>query len=81
MEDAPPPVAIKAKGSDGQTTSAAAQLRVAVTAKLGSMIGSETDEVLVDYVVVMLSHGRSSGLMVQDLDAFLGSKAQDFVAW
>ncbi len=81
MEDTPPPFIVKAKGPDGQPTPASTRLRKAVNEKLSSILGSHADDVFVDYVVVMLSHGRSSKLMTDDLDAFLGSNSEEFVDW
>jgi hypothetical protein len=59
----------------------AAQLRAAVKTKLSELIGNDTDDVLVEYVVVLVSHGKQQSQAIVDLEAFLGDESTAFVTW
>ena len=73
---APPPVEVVA-GSEGAT-----KLLRAVDAQLASFLGDTcTDEVLSEYIVVMVSHGKAKRACAAELDAFLGDNAGRFVEW
>jgi Ni,Fe-hydrogenase III component G len=59
----------------------AAELRAAVKTKLSELIGNDTDDVLVEYVVVLVSHGKQQSQAIVDLEAFLGDESTAFVTW
>ncbi|KAG0629582.1 hypothetical protein M758_1G114600 [Ceratodon purpureus] len=59
----------------------AAKLRECVKAKLSEYIGNYTDDVLVEYVVVLVGHGKERAQAVNDLEAFLGGDSDSFVSW
>lgn len=40
-----------------------------------------SDDVLSEYVIVMLAHGKTFEQVLSDLDAFLGDKAEKFTHW
>eukprot|EP01018_Ginkgo_biloba_P033105 Gb_00579 [translate_table: standard] len=59
----------------------AARLREAVKQKLSEFMGSYTDDVLAEYVAVLVCHGKHQDQAKKDLDAFLGDHSSAFVAW
>lgn len=59
----------------------AARLREAVKQKLAEFMGSYTDDVLAEYVAVLVCHGKQQDQAKRDLDAFLGDHSGAFVAW
>lgn len=63
-------------GGDG-----AAALRNTIMNKLSDFMGSYTDDVLAEYVVVLVSHGKQQAQAVKDLEAFLGDQSESFVTW
>eukprot|EP00898_Chlorokybus_atmophyticus_P004821 jgi/Chlat1/533/Chrsp103S00012 len=76
IEAIPPGIVVDPKGPTGEA------LRGPVRDRLTKDMGAYTDDVLVEYVLVMLSHGRSRSQMAQDLEAFLGAKpAESFSKW
>lgn len=58
----------------------AARLREAVKQKLEDFMGY-TDDVLAEYVAVLVCHGKQQDQAKRDLDAFLGNHSGAFVAW
>uniref|UniRef100_A0A7I4EYN4 PWI domain-containing protein n=1 Tax=Physcomitrium patens TaxID=3218 RepID=A0A7I4EYN4_PHYPA len=63
------------------SSSGAAKLRECVKEKLSEYIGNDTDDVLVEYVVVLVGHGKEKSHAVKDLEAFLGGGSESFVSW
>lgn len=63
-------------GGDGATA-----LRNTIMNKLSDFMGSYTDDVLAEYVVVLVSHGKQQAQAVKDLEAFLGDQSESFVTW
>lgn len=59
----------------------AASLRHAVMLKLSEFMGNYTDDVLAEYVVVLVGHGKQRAQAVKDLEAFLGERSEAFVIW
>ncbi|KAL2645487.1 hypothetical protein R1flu_013074 [Riccia fluitans] len=59
----------------------AIKLKDAVKAKLSEFMGSYTDDVLAEYVVVLVGHGKRQSQAIADLEAFLGDQSKEFVAW
>jgi hypothetical protein len=59
----------------------AAKLKAIVKAKLSEFIGNYSDDVLVEYVVVLVSHGKQPSQAIVDLEAFLGNESKAFVTW
>ncbi|EFJ28903.1 hypothetical protein SELMODRAFT_410730 [Selaginella moellendorffii] len=56
-------------------------LRGTVQTKLSEFMGSYTDEVLAEYVVVLVGHGKQQKQATADLEAFLGVQSEAFVSW
>ncbi|KAI5068222.1 hypothetical protein GOP47_0016567 [Adiantum capillus-veneris] len=63
-------------GSHGATV-----LRNNILNKLSEFMGSYTDDVLAEYVVVLVSHGKQRVQAIKDLEAFLGDRSEFFVTW
>ncbi|MCO5600563.1 hypothetical protein L7F22_054677 [Adiantum nelumboides] len=63
-------------GSDG-----AASLQKVILKKLTEFLGDYSDEVLAQYVLVLVAHGKQQAQAVKDLEAFLGDRSKSFVAW
>ncbi|KAH7438958.1 hypothetical protein KP509_04G038600 [Ceratopteris richardii] len=59
----------------------AAALRSTIMKKLSDFMGSYTDDVLAEYVVVLVSHGKQRAQAIKDLEAFLGDQSESFVTW
>ncbi|KAJ7540901.1 hypothetical protein O6H91_10G035400 [Diphasiastrum complanatum] len=57
------------------------RLRLAVKAKLTEFLEIYTDDVLAEYVVVLVGHGKQQAQATADLEAFLGDQTESFVAW
>ncbi|KAJ7551108.1 hypothetical protein O6H91_07G134400 [Diphasiastrum complanatum] len=60
---------------------AADRLRLTVKAKLKEFSQIYTDDVLSEYVVVLVGHGKQQAQATVDLEAFLGENTESFVAW
>ncbi|KAK3273643.1 hypothetical protein CYMTET_18130 [Cymbomonas tetramitiformis] len=59
-----------------------AALKKAITDKLVEYLGSYTDDVLAEYILVMIAHGKTKVQTENDLEAFLGEKnAVSFSTW
>ncbi|MCO5574874.1 hypothetical protein L7F22_028667 [Adiantum nelumboides] len=56
-------------------------LRNNILNKLSEFMGSCTDDVLAEYVVVLVSHGKQRAQAIKDLEAFLGDRSEFFVSW
>ncbi|MCO5564023.1 hypothetical protein L7F22_017678 [Adiantum nelumboides] len=56
-------------------------LRNNILNKLSEFMGSYTDDVLAEYVVVLVSHGKQRAQAIKDLEAFLGDRSEFFVSW
>lgn len=63
------------------SSAGAASLRHTVMMKLSEFMGSYTDEVLAEYVVVLVGHGKQRAQAIKDLEAFLGDQSEGFVTW
>ncbi|GLJ23624.1 hypothetical protein SUGI_0447400 [Cryptomeria japonica] len=63
------------------TSDGAARLREVIKQKLADFMGSYTDDVLAEYVVVLVCHGKHQDQAKKDLNAFLGDHSSAFVAW
>ncbi|KAG6545041.1 hypothetical protein Mapa_013735 [Marchantia paleacea] len=59
----------------------AIKLKDAVKTKLSEFMGSYTDDVLAEYVVVLVGHGKRQSQAIADLEAFLGDQSKAFVSW
>ncbi|KAK8953780.1 hypothetical protein KSP39_PZI002510 [Platanthera zijinensis] len=59
----------------------AARLRVAVSKKLLDFLGNYSDEVLAEYIVVLVCNGKHQTQARDDLQAFLGEESGTFVTW
>lgn len=60
---------------------AAIQLRRVVNRTLFDFMGNYTDDVLAEYIVVLVCNGKHQNQARDDLDAFLGEDSGKFVAW
>ncbi|XP_008809086.2 zinc finger CCCH domain-containing protein 14 [Phoenix dactylifera] len=58
-----------------------AKLRAAVSRKLFDFLGNYSDDVLAEYVVVLVCNGKNQNQARDDLEAFLGDESAKFVAW
>lgn len=75
-QSVPPPVAFEADSPAGL------RLRHAIQAKLPEFLGCEAENVLPEYICVLLSHGKSKANAAADLEAFLeAGGAARFTAW
>ncbi|KAH6559646.1 hypothetical protein KP509_1Z001700 [Ceratopteris richardii] len=63
-------------GSDGATS-----LQKVVLKKLTEFMGDYSDDVLAQYIVVLVAHGKQQAQAIKDLEAFLGDQSEAFVAW
>ncbi|GBG67334.1 hypothetical protein CBR_g472 [Chara braunii] len=59
----------------------AVKLRKAVHEKLLEYTGNYADDVLAEYIVVLVAHGKTQAQAVTELEAFLSSKTGAFTAW
>nr|XP_010927155.1 zinc finger CCCH domain-containing protein 14 [Elaeis guineensis] len=59
----------------------AAKLRDAVSRKLFDFLGTYSDDVLAEYIVVLVCNGKHQNQAQDDLEAFLGDESAKFVAW
>ncbi|CAI5506702.1 unnamed protein product [Closterium sp. Naga37s-1] len=59
----------------------ASALRSVVRDKLADFSESFTDDVLAEYVVVLVAHGKPKTHAAEDLEAFLGDQTAAFVDW
>uniref|UniRef100_A0A0D9W3E0 RRM domain-containing protein n=1 Tax=Leersia perrieri TaxID=77586 RepID=A0A0D9W3E0_9ORYZ len=60
---------------------AAAALREAVSDVLPRFLGSYTDEILAEYIVILVCNGKHQYQARDDLEAFLGDDSAKFVSW
>eukprot|EP00250_Pteridium_aquilinum_P007345 c17088_g1_i1 orf=145-2337(+) len=63
-------------GSDG-----ASSLQKVILKKLTEFMGDYTDDVLAQYILVLVAHGKQQAQAAKDLEAFLGDQSESFVAW
>ncbi|KAJ4970796.1 hypothetical protein NE237_003895 [Protea cynaroides] len=59
----------------------AASLREKVKDKLKEFMGDYTDDILVEYVIVLLRNGKSKDEAMNELNVFLGDDSDSFVSW
>ncbi|KAH7854979.1 hypothetical protein Vadar_019780 [Vaccinium darrowii] len=59
----------------------ASMLKSSISNKLVQFLGNYTDDVLAEYIVVLVSNGKHQIQARDDLEAFLGDKSHDFVSW
>ncbi|XVF73644.1 hypothetical protein PTKIN_Ptkin12aG0218700 [Pterospermum kingtungense] len=59
----------------------ASKLRERVLDKLKEFMGDNTDDALVDYVIVLLRNGRRKDEAKNELNVFLGDDSDSFVSW
>ncbi|KAJ6670897.1 ZINC FINGER CCCH DOMAIN-CONTAINING PROTEIN 14 [Salix viminalis] len=59
----------------------AALLRDRISEKLKEFMGDYTDDVLVEYVIVLLRNGRDKEEARNELNVFLGDDSDSFVSW
>lgn len=58
-----------------------AKLKEMVKDKLKEYMGDYTDDILVEYVIVLLRNGRRKEEANNELKIFLGDDSDSFVAW
>ncbi|XP_022733217.1 uncharacterized protein LOC111287174 isoform X2 [Durio zibethinus] len=59
----------------------AAKLRDRIKDKLKEFMGDYTDDILVEYVIVLLKNGRRKDEARNELNVFLGDDSDSFVSW
>ncbi|KAJ4979759.1 hypothetical protein NE237_010539 [Protea cynaroides] len=59
----------------------AARLRERVRDKLKEFMGDYTDDILVEYVIVLLRNGKHKDEAQNELNVFLGDDSDSFVSW
>eukprot|EP00026_Physarum_polycephalum_P005012 Phypoly_transcript_05038.p1 GENE.Phypoly_transcript_05038~~Phypoly_transcript_05038.p1 ORF type:complete len:587 (-),score=75.16 Phypoly_transcript_05038:164-1924(-) len=58
------------------------EMQAGIKQKLSEITGSQVDDVLPEYVMVMVANHKSKGQVASDLEAFLGpDQSQTFTAW
>ncbi|XP_020083026.1 uncharacterized protein LOC109706531 isoform X1 [Ananas comosus] len=57
------------------------KLRAAVADELFHFLGDYSDDVLAEYIVVLVCNGKNQNQARDDLEAFLGDDSAKFVAW
>ncbi|KAI3859590.1 hypothetical protein MKX03_007609 [Papaver bracteatum] len=62
-------------------SSLAAKLKSSISDKLIQLIGDHIDDVLAEYIVVLVCNGKHQHQARDDLEAFLGEKSSEFVSW
>ncbi|XP_057476596.1 uncharacterized protein LOC130764393 isoform X1 [Actinidia eriantha] len=56
-------------------------LKSSISNKLLQFLGSYTDDVLADYIIVLVCNGKHQIEARDDLEAFLGERSSEFVSW
>ncbi|XP_077222429.1 RNA binding (RRM/RBD/RNP motifs) family protein isoform X2 [Tasmannia lanceolata] len=59
----------------------ASKLKETVAKKLFDFLGNYSDDVLAEYIVVLVCNGKHQNQARDDLEAFLGDESGEFVAW
>ncbi|KAG8083332.1 hypothetical protein GUJ93_ZPchr0015g6640 [Zizania palustris] len=59
----------------------AAALRAALADVLPRFLGSYTDDILAEYIVILICNGKHQYQTRDDLEAFLGDDSTKFVSW
>ncbi|XP_010278488.1 PREDICTED: zinc finger CCCH domain-containing protein 14 [Nelumbo nucifera] len=59
----------------------ASKLKVSVSEKLLEFLGNYTDDVLAEYIIVLVCNGKHQIQARDDLEAFLGERSGEFVSW
>ncbi|XP_026458186.1 uncharacterized protein LOC113358743 isoform X2 [Papaver somniferum] len=62
-------------------SSLAAKLKSSISDKLIQLIGDHIDDVLAEYIMVLVCNGKHQHQARDDLEAFLGEKSSEFVSW
>lgn len=60
---------------------AASVLKSSISSKLLDFLSDYSDDVLAEYITVLVCNGKSQYQARDDLDAFLGERTADFVSW
>ncbi|CAL5439729.1 unnamed protein product [Camellia sinensis] len=59
----------------------AATLKSSISDKLLQFLGNYTDDVLAEYIIVLVCNGKHQVQARDDLEAFLGERSGEFVSW
>ncbi|XP_042420697.1 uncharacterized protein LOC122008869 isoform X2 [Zingiber officinale] len=59
----------------------AAALRDVVSRKLLDFLGAYSDDVLTEYIIVLVCNGKHQNQARDELEAFLGNESENFVTW
>ncbi|XP_042379516.1 uncharacterized protein LOC121972007 [Zingiber officinale] len=59
----------------------ATALRDAVSRKLLDFLGAYSDDVLTEYIIILVCNGKHQNQARDELEAFLGNESENFVAW
>ncbi|WJZ85034.1 hypothetical protein VitviT2T_004602 [Vitis vinifera] len=59
----------------------ATTLKSSISHKLLEFLGNYTDDVLAEYITVLVCNGKHRNQARDDLEAFLGERSEEFVSW
>ncbi|KAK9281627.1 hypothetical protein L1049_004530 [Liquidambar formosana] len=59
----------------------ASNLKSSISLKLLQFLGNYTDDVLAEYITVLVCNGKHQNQARDDLEAFLGERSAEFVTW
>ncbi|KAF9616628.1 hypothetical protein IFM89_030797 [Coptis chinensis] len=59
----------------------ATKLKSAISLKLNHFLVNYTDDVLAEYIIVLICNGKDQNQARNDLEAFLGENSAEFVSW
>ncbi|KAA8521002.1 hypothetical protein F0562_011710 [Nyssa sinensis] len=62
-------------------SSVASKLKSSISKKLVEFLGNYTDDVLAEYITVLVCNGKNQNQARDDLEAFLGEMSGEFVSW
>uniref|UniRef100_A0A5B7ASH8 PWI domain-containing protein n=1 Tax=Davidia involucrata TaxID=16924 RepID=A0A5B7ASH8_DAVIN len=62
-------------------SSLASKLKSSISKKLVEFLGNYTDDVLAEYITVLVCNGKHQNQARDDLEAFLGERSGEFVSW
>ncbi|XAR57668.1 hypothetical protein NMG60_11025909 [Bertholletia excelsa] len=57
------------------------KLKASISKRLVQFLGNYTDDVLAEYIIVLVCNGKDQIQARDDLEAFLGEKSGEFVSW
>lgn len=64
-----------------KNSATATELKASITNKLNQFLVNYTDDVLAEYIVVLVCNGKDQNQASDHLEAFLGDRSAEFVSW